>query len=278
MYEVLLCHRRNRQVSGKAFHTQWGDERRRLVLGLKEQLGYNRYSQLHQLSRWNILYQAIRLSRSWPFTAFFSALRGLPLPPLFRDRGTEREEQWDLVEAFWYPSREALLHSLTSQAGAEAGSRLAADGKRWVRRTAVITAEVFVANEDSTLRYPRIVTLFCLRTLSSMTREQMLDHWGTSHKKLVMSLQSALKYRKYDQLHVRSAPELTTVVENLGGSAGEEFDGVAALVYGSQWELVRALVNPRTQIANLKLVKDEVTFIDHTRSALVFGREDSFER
>jgi hypothetical protein len=197
---------------------------------------------------------------------------------LFRDRGTEREEQWDLVEAFWYPSREALLHALTSQAGAEAGSQLAADGKRWVRRTAVITAEVFVANEDSTLRYPRIVTLFCLRALSSMTREQMLDYWGTSHKKLVMSLRSALKYRKYDQLHVRSAPELTTAVENLGGSAGEEFDGVAALAYGSQWELVRGLVNPRTQFANLKLVKDEVTFIDGTRSALVFGREDSFER
>jgi len=274
MYEVLLCHRRSRQVRGKAFHTQWADERRRLVLELKAQLGYDGYSQLHQLSRCNLLYQAIRLSRSWMFTACFSALQGLPLPPLFRDRGTEREERWDLVEVFQYPSREALIQALVSQAGAEAGARLAADGKQWARRTAAITAEVFVANEDPTLRTPRIVTLFCLRTLSSMTREQMLDYWGRSHKKLVMSLQAALKYREYDQLHVRSAPELTTVVENLGGSTGEEFDGVAVLAYGSQWEVVRALFNPRTQIANLKLVKDEVTFIDGTRSALVFGQED----
>ena len=54
---------------------------------------------------------------------------------------------------------------------------------------------------------------------------------------------------------------------------GEGFDGIASLSYRAQWELVLGFLNPFTQIANIKLIKDEVGFIDAQRSPLVFGKQ-----
>ncbi|MFQ6021416.1 MAG: EthD domain-containing protein [Acidiferrobacterales bacterium] len=273
MYKILLCHRRKKGLGYGKFHNHWMEPRSRLVLDLHAKLGYSRYAQLHQVRRINLLYQGIRFTRSPVVTALLSVIQGKKVPKSQRDRHTQREERWDVVEELWYPSREALVEALSSEAGVDAARRLVEDHTPFVRRTAVVTAEEFVAAEDPALRSPRITTVFCLRSRPGMTREEMLAYWGESHKQLVLSLQRALKYRAYDQLHVRSAAELSAVVEKLGGSAGEEFDGVAGLAYGSQWELVLGFLNPWTQVANLRLVKDEINFIDGQRSALVFGRQ-----
>lgn len=273
MYKILLCHRRKKGLGYHKFHTHWRESRSRLVLDLHAELGYSQYAQLHQVRRINLLYQGIRFTRSSVVTALLSAIQGKRVRKSQRDRHTQREERWDVVDELWYPSREALVEALTSEAGVDAARRLVEDNTPWVRRTAVVTAEEFVAAADPEPHFPRISTMFCLRARPGMTREEMLAYWGETHKQLVLSLQHALRYRGYDQLHVRSAPELSAVVEKLGGSAGEEFDGVAELAHGSQWELVLGFFNPRTQLANLKLVQDEINFIDGQRSALVFGRQ-----
>ena len=277
MYKLLLCHRCAQGLSYRQFHTHWLNQRSRLVLELKTQLGYTRYSQLHQLPRTNLLYQGILLTRSRLVTGLLaSKTTSETIYSQDYSCQIQQEERWDVIEQFWYPSQEKLVKALTTQPGSEAAQHLLRDHQLHVRRTTAITAEEFVVVDSPSLSFPRINNMFCLRSPVGMTREAMLNYWSTEHKALVQSLQSPLRYRAYDQMYVRTTPALSEVVKTLGGSLGEEFDGVAALVYRRQSELIQGFLDLRTQIANLQLVKDETTFIDRQRSVLVFGREYQF--
>lgn len=272
MYKLLICHRSIPDLSYRQFHTHWLKQRSSLVLKLKSQLGYTQYRQLHQLPRTNILYKGILLTRSPLVTGFLAA----KAPEKTNNRQSQQSERWDVIEQFWYPSQEALVTNLTAQQGKDAVQQLLIDQKPYVEQTTAITTEEFVVDKPASLSFPRINNMFLLRSPGGMTRETMLNYWGTEHKELVQSQQSALRYRAYDQLHVRSSPDLSAVAKILGSNVGEEFDGIAALIYGRQWELFQGFLDLRTQLANLQLVKDETTFIDHQRSVLVFGREYQF--
>lgn len=276
MYELLLCHRRSRRTGRGAFRDHWRSHRASLVAALKDQLGYDGYVQLHRSSRLNILYLGILASRSWPLAALFSVIQGLPLPS-WRSRTDRIDERWDAVEIFRYESRAALVAALTAPAGLAAAARLSADALGFVRHSVAVVADVLPAYDDPALPWPRTVTLFCLRARPPMTRPAMLERWGGAHKALVQSLQLALGYRRYDQLHARETIEIVPAFKALGVSAGS-FDGVALLAYGSQWDLIRRLPSPATQIGNLKLVWDEVNFIDGKNSALVFGEAEVLNR
>ena len=276
MYKLLICHRSVPDLSYRQFHTHWLKQRSSLVLKLKSQLGYTQYRQLHQLPRTNLLYNGILLTRSPLVTGLLAAKAPENVSSQANSRHIQQSESWDVIEQFWYPSQEALVTNLMTQQGKEAAQQLVADQGSSVASTTVITAEEFVIDKPASLSFPRINNMFLLRSPRDMTRETMLNYWITEHKALVQSKQSALRYRAYDQLHVRSSPELSVVVETLGGQVSEEFDGIAVLVYGRQWELLQGFLDLRTQFANLQLVKDETTFIDHRRSVLVFGREYQF--
>lgn len=261
MYELLLCHRRAHWVTPGAFFDHWRGRRREVVAELRPALRYAQYVQLERASRLNILYLAIRASRSWPVTALLAALQRLPLPSLFS--GSEGDERWDVVESLRYVSRDDLDAALSSLEGADALERLRADALGRVRNSATLVTEDLVVSDDRSLGYPRTVTRFCLRARAPLTHAQMLERWKTAHKALVTSLQAPLGYREYDQLYVEPAPQ----ADQPG------FDAVAVLAYGAESSLLRRLVNVRTQLANFRLVKDEVHFIDLGRSALVFGTE-----
>jgi hypothetical protein len=273
MYELLLCHRRGHWVGRSALRSHWRNHRRTVVKELQPALGFDGYSQLHRYSRLNLLYIAIRATRSWPIAALFSLLQRLPLPALGGGRAAN-DERWDLVESFRYASREKLLAALQSAEGAAALERLKADALGRVRRSTAIVTETLTVHDDPTLGHPRTVTRFCLRARRPSTRVQMLNRWGSSHKTLVEALRSQLHYREYDQLHVQSVPEERVKPAAIGAAGSEAFDGVAMLAYENQAVLIRRLFDPRTLIANFKLVKDEVHFADLQRSALVFGREE----
>ncbi len=276
MYKLLLCHRSLPDLSYRQFHNHWLKQRSPLVINLQSQLGYTGYRQLHQLPRTNLLYQGILLTRSPLVTGFLAAKAPENVSSQSNNRQSQHSGRWDVIEQFWYPSQEALVTSLTTQQGREAAQQLLIDQKPYVEKTTGITTEEFVVVEPPSLSFPRINSMFFLRSPGGMTRETMLNYWGTEHKKLVQSKQSALRYRAYDQLHVSSSPDLSAVAKILGSNVGEDFDGIAALIYGRQWELFQGFLDLRTQLANLQLVKDETTFIDHQRSVLVFGREYQF--
>lgn len=261
MYELLLCHRRAHWVTPGAFFDHWRGRRREVVAQLRPALRYTAYAQLERTSRFDIVYLALRLSRSWPVAALLSAVQRLPVPPLFGR--SEDDERWDVVESFRYDSREELRAALESWEGVAAVAQLRADALGRVRNGATLVAEDLIVADDQTLGYPRTVTRFCLRARAPMTHAQMLERWKTAHKALVTELQPPLGYREYDQLHVEPTRK----------ADGSAFDGVAVLAYDAESSLLRRLLDVRTQLANFRLVKDEVHFIDLGRSALVFGQE-----
>ena len=271
MFKLLLCHRRQGWFGAGRFHRHWRQRYRQLVLDLRADLGYSRYTQLHQVGRANLLYQGIRATRSRLVTGLLARSHGVELPPPSHDRAVQDAERWDVVDELWYPSRDELVAALTSERGRAAAGRLIAARAPWVRRTAIVTAEELVTSEPPPALRSVIRTVFCLRRVERMTRAAMQAHWTTSHRELVRRLGNELKFLGYDQLITGSDPELDAVIEILGGSDGASYDGIAGLSFPSQWALVKGLFSIREQRANLTLVGDEITFIDASRSSLVFG-------
>lgn len=273
-YKMLLCHRLAPGRSRKAFHSHWRGPRKELVLGLQEALGFESYIQVHQYVRCNPIYQGIRISRSRFVTNLFARKEGQQIGPK-PDPDTTRAERWDVVEELVYPSRDALVEALTAMAGREAGAQLVEDQRSRVRRTAVMAVEI-----NPVIRpkggFPSVTTLFFLRSRPPLDRAQMIDYWKNSHATFFASLQDVLDYSAYDQMYVRDAEDLRQAVAALGGGVGEPFDAVARVAYDDQWTLGRGFLSLRTQIANIKLIKDEVTFIDGGRSTLMLGEADRF--
>ncbi|MGB5712826.1 MAG: hypothetical protein WBM44_18185 [Waterburya sp.] len=240
MYKLLLCHRRVPDLSYRQFHTYCLNQRSRLVLKLKTQLGYTGYSQLHQLPRTNLLYNGILLTRSPLVTGLLASKAPEKISSQTNNRQIQQSERWDVIEQFLYPSQDALVTNLTTQQGSETAQQLLANQEAYVERTTVITAEEFVVVEPPSLSFPRINNMLFLRSPGGMTRETMLNYWSTEHKELVQSKQSALRYRAYDQLHIRSSPDLSAVGKTLGGNLGGKRslppEGAIA-IFSSQLEL-----------------------------------------
>lgn len=277
MYRILLCHRWNDGSPKREHRAHWREERARLVHRLHPRLGYSRYVQTYPTARWNPLYLAIRASRGPLVTGLFRLMRGVRASPSPAADDTAQAGRWDVVEELAYPSREALLEALSSEAGGEALDELARDHAPRVRRTGVMIAEAIRAEPKREPRFPRVGTLFFLRRRGDMTREQMLACWGTSHKALVESLSGRLGYDAYNQMHNRADAELAGAAGRLASVSHDPFDGVAELAYRSLGGIVLRFINPLTQIANARLIRDEVTFLDHRGSVLVFGRQHRFD-
>jgi hypothetical protein len=273
MYKLLLCHRRRRDISNEALAAHFRGPRAALVRSQRAALGYTTYAQLHQSSRGNPLYQGIRLTRVPQVTALVSGKLDRACPIGEREAFGLSEESWDVVEELEYPAREAISKALASAASKRAASQLAADHAKVSRHSAVVVAEYFVSVPRPAAP-PGATTLFFLRTVPGMTRDQMLDYWGNSHKQLFVSLQPTLGYVAYAQLHVRSGPDVTSVAQTLGDAGGVEFDGVAEVGYADQARIARSFVSPKALWANVGLVRDEVGFIDSRKSSLVYGTQN----
>jgi hypothetical protein len=275
MFKILLCHRRRGWFGAGSFHRWWQDSYQKLVLELQPDLAYVRYAQLHQVPRANLLYQGIRFTRGRLVTGLLARSRGIDLPRPSEDRATQDAERWDVVDELWYPSRAAAIAALASDRGRAAAHRLLAARAPRVRRTAIVLADELVTSEPAAAGAV-VRTMFCLRRVGRLTRDQMQGHWTTDHRDLVRRLAGDLKYIGYDQLITRSDPDLDAVLDALGGSDGAPYDGVAGLSFPGQWDLIKGLFSIREQRANLTLVGDEIAFIDGSRSSLVFGERREF--
>lgn len=270
MYKLVLGNRTKAGIDYSRFHDHWLRVRSALVLQLQSAMGYDTYEQTHASSRLNPLYLSLLFSRSRLITSLLSSDH---LPP---NSPPDYEERWDVTDEFGFASADALAQAFLSEAGAATARRLIEDQAPWVRRTAVVTAEKFIDAPDPAPAPVETRTTFFLRRRPDLIREQMLSYWGTTHKQLVLSLQADLKYRAYNQLHVRSTPDFGAVAQCLEATPCDEFDGVAELCFTSQWVVLGGIFNPRTEVANLKLVKNELNFMNEQRSDLVFGNHYRF--
>ena len=114
---------------------------------------------------------------------------------------------------------------------------------------------------------------YCLRRRPEIDREAFQEYWRTTHAPLVRAAAEVLGVRRYVQCHTVS----TALDEALATSRGctvEAFDGIAELWWDDEAALMAGSSSPEGQAAGVILLKDEANFIDFTRSAIFFVREN----
>jgi uncharacterized protein (TIGR02118 family) len=112
---------------------------------------------------------------------------------------------------------------------------------------------------------------FCLVRAPHLSREAFQRYWLESHGPLVRALAPVLRIKRYVQSHT-----LTTPID--GGlrrarGAPEGYDGVAELWWDSLEDLTAGGASPAGRAAGKRLLDDERTFIDLTRSPLWLAQE-----
>jgi len=112
---------------------------------------------------------------------------------------------------------------------------------------------------------------FCLHRLSGLSREEFQSYWFERHAPLVAKHQTALRLKRYVQMHAATTPFNDAIRDGRG--APEMYDGVAELWWDSFDDLAQATASPDGQTAGLALLEDERKFIDLSRSPLFFGEE-----
>ena len=112
---------------------------------------------------------------------------------------------------------------------------------------------------------------FCLRRLSSLTREEFQRYWLETHGPLVRKHAEALRVRRYVQLHTLDESINASIRDSRGGP--EAYDGVAELWWDSAAELAAGTASEEGREAGRLLLEDEKRFIDLANSPLFFGDE-----
>jgi hypothetical protein len=273
---VVLCHERRRDVPLRALSEHWLTERASLVAELRGAFPYTRYTQVHRVPKYNLIYQVLRWSRSPIGEVLFFPTRLREALRCYRNRPEGRGSQWDIVDQLWFPSVEALRAALGSPAGQEAARRLREDHAARACRTAVVVGEEHVgAPAEGSGACPAKV-LFLLRGRAGMSAEEMQQYWGGDHWKLVISSRVEMGYRGFEQVHLCPGEALASAVEAFGGSLDDDVHGVASLSFRGQGAIAGSLISPRRILANRKVLGDELRFLDYPRCSLVFGREHAF--
>jgi hypothetical protein len=277
MYALILAHHRPEGTDRTAFQEEMRGERSGLVRDLADRSDCDTYLQVHQAGRFDPVYQGVRATRSWPMTAPAEVIQGLGLEPWWAGGSFLPQAPWDVVEIFGFERDRRPMQIPETSPQKEAVDRLAHDHHERSRTTLALVAETAVPAPDDGPGDPGVSVLFFLRRRTGMTRTEMQRYWRDEHAPFVVSLQDALGYRTYAQMFVREDAEDRELVRVLGErESGEPYDGIAHLQYRGTWALAAGFVDPRTLIANTRLVADEVTFAHAQRSTMVVGRSHRF--
>jgi uncharacterized protein (TIGR02118 family) len=107
--------------------------------------------------------------------------------------------------------------------------------------------------------------VMCCTRHPNMTREQFQDYWLNKHGPFFMKNAETMRAKKYVQSHTMDTP----LNEGLKESRGmlPEYDGVAEVWFDSEQDLMEAMSSAEGQELGAALLKDENTFIDHSKSS-----------
>lgn len=111
----------------------------------------------------------------------------------------------------------------------------------------------------------QIMLGMALTRTPAMTHEAFSEYWRTTHAELGRTVPGSEGYR---QVHIDAA--LTDNVVRTLGFDGPRFDGIALAYYSSQAAFEAIMANTEVTSA---LLADERQFIDHSRAAMIVGRE-----
>lgn len=276
MYALILAHHRPEGTHRRGFQEEMHEERPGLVRDVADRIGCSTYVQVHQAGRFDPVYQGVRATRSWPMTAPAEAIQGLGFEPWWAGGSFLPQPPWDVLEIFEYERDRPPMRIPETASQKEAIDRLTDDHHDRSGATIALVAETAVPAPDEGPDDPGVSVLFFLRRRTELTRAAMQRYWRDEHAPFVVSLQDALGYRAYAQMFVREETDYGKLARALGGGPAEPYDGVAHLQYADTRALAAGFVDPRTLIANARLVADEVTFADAQRSTMVVGRTHRF--
>ncbi len=116
-----------------------------------------------------------------------------------------------------------------------------------------------------------IKLVFCCRRKEGVSLEEFQRYWLESHAPLVRSLREALpEMKRYVQCHTIPGP--ATDLVRAGRGTAEPFDGVTEV-----WvDELPSGDEPMTEAAveaGMRLLQDELTFVDMARSSVFFTVE-----
>jgi len=104
-----------------------------------------------------------------------------------------------------------------------------------------------------------------MHRLPKLTHEEFQDYWYGTHAPLVKGLASAMRIRRYVQLHPTQMA-LTTAMARFRG-LDDPIDGAAELWWDSIEDMT--LQSPEGRDATRILIEDEKMFVDLPRSSLL---------
>jgi uncharacterized protein (TIGR02118 family) len=103
-----------------------------------------------------------------------------------------------------------------------------------------------------------IKLIYCITRKEGLSVEEFQRHWRETHAPIAARIPGV---RRYVQCH--------TLPDTYGGDRAPAYDGAAELWFDDMQSFRDALASPEIQAAR----EDELTFIDHSRSALFFTEE-----
>ena len=112
---------------------------------------------------------------------------------------------------------------------------------------------------------------FALTRRPELTREAFQAYWFDHHAPLVAGFKDVLRIRRYVQMHSLPLEISEATRQSRGGPEG--YDGVAQLWWDSFEDLAANAADPAAVEAGRRLLEDEKTFIDLSRSPLWWGEE-----
>ena len=275
MPKLVVYHRRPKGTSRSEFLVEWRETVAPRIAALQAELGFSRYAQIACEPWWHPVVLAVDASRSWPVALALNLLTrargGIGAP--WQAGGVRRRERWDVVDELWWPSDEALDQLLQAPGDPLRGLRGIWQGRTALSAT-LLGRELLVDERGEEGASPARIA-FCLRGKKGQGADVSKEYWRHSHAELVTSLSTKLGYQRYDQLHAPDVAE--PIVAKLGTSpqGDDAYLGMASLSYPSLRTVLGTFFRPRTQVANLKLMADELNFIDPPRTIAVLGTRTS---
>lgn len=111
----------------------------------------------------------------------------------------------------------------------------------------------------------QIMLAMALTRRQGMTQDEFVEYWRTTHAELGRTVPGSEGYRQ-----VHPDPALTEQAAHELGFGGPRFDGVAIAYYSSPAAFEAIMANAEVTST---LLADERRFIDHSRAAMIVGRE-----
>lgn len=116
-----------------------------------------------------------------------------------------------------------------------------------------------------------IKLVYCVKKRADLSNDAFYDYWLNNHGPLVGGVADRIGAKRYVQSHTVPTP----INDLLQASRGldDPYDGITEVWFESLESVQVVLADPSAQDALRKLIEDESTFVDFSRSRIFLTRE-----